>query len=75
MNRRAFLTHVSTAAAAATLPGGLRASDATRPPAWPKGKAEHCIFIWLGGGMSQIDTFDPKKRGNSKATPRASGTD
>ena len=75
MNRRAFLTHVSTAAAAATLPGRLRASDAARPPAWPKGKAEHCIFIWLGGGMSQIDTFDPKKRGNSKATPRVSGTD
>ena len=75
MNRRAFLTHVSTAAAAATLPGRLRASDAARPPAWPKGKAEHCIFIWLGGGMSQIDTFDPKQRGNSKATPRVSGTD
>jgi hypothetical protein len=26
----------------------------------PLGKAEHCIFVWLGGGMSQIDTFDPK---------------
>ncbi len=29
------------------------------------GKAEHVIFIWLGGGMSQIDTFDPKRRGSS----------
>ena len=26
----------------------------------PLGKAEHCLFIWLGGGMSQIDTFDAK---------------
>ncbi len=24
------------------------------------GKAEHCIFVWLGGGSSQIDTFDAK---------------
>jgi hypothetical protein len=33
----------------------------------PAGKAEHCIMIWLGGGMSQIDTFDAKKiRGDGK---------
>lgn len=25
-------------------------------------KAEHCIFVWLGGGMGQIDTFDPKPK-------------
>lgn len=31
------------------------------------GKAEHCIMIWLGGGMSQIDTFDPKAMGDAKA--------
>lgn len=30
------------------------------------GQAENCIFIWLGGGMSQIDTFDPKRRGDPK---------
>lgn len=32
-----------------------------------KGKAEHVISIWLGGGMGQIDTFDPKRRGDAKA--------
>lgn len=31
------------------------------------GKAEHCIMIWLGGGMAQIDTFDPKAMGDAKA--------
>jgi hypothetical protein len=31
------------------------------------GKAEHVISIWLGGGMGQIDTFDPKRRGDPKA--------
>lgn len=24
------------------------------------GKAKHVIFLWMGGGMSHIDTFDPK---------------
>jgi hypothetical protein len=74
MNRRTFLSQVATAAAASALPSVIRA-DATRMPNHPKGKAEHCIFIWLGGGMSQIDTFDPKKRGNSKVKPSVPGTD
>ncbi|MDA7598254.1 DUF1501 domain-containing protein, partial [bacterium] len=35
----------------------------------------HCIFIWLGGGMAQIDTFDPKRKGDSKASPKKSGSE
>lgn len=38
------------------------------------GKAEHCIFIWLGGGMAQVDTFDPKRLGDPRATPKVSGS-
>lgn len=64
MNRRHFLATSSLA------PLGLNASRV--PP--PKGKAEHCIMIWLGGGMSQIDTFDPKKKGSSKK-PFLTGSD
>ncbi|MCH2399827.1 MAG: DUF1501 domain-containing protein, partial [Pirellulales bacterium] len=30
------------------------------------GKAEHVISIWRGGGMGQVDTFDPKRRGDPK---------
>lgn len=29
-------------------------------------------MIWLGGGMAQIDTFDPKKIGNSKVNQAGS---
>jgi hypothetical protein len=36
-------------------------------PALIKGKAEHVISIWLGGGMAQTDTFDPKMRGDPAA--------
>ncbi|MAT14044.1 MAG: hypothetical protein CMJ46_02095 [Planctomyces sp.] len=32
----------------------------------PVGKAEHCIFVWLGGGAGQIDTWDPKRKGDPK---------
>ena len=38
------------------------------------GKAEHCIFLWLGGGMAQVDTFDPKLVGVNKGTPKKAGS-
>lgn len=59
MNRRQFLTRASLAAGALTLPR-FAGANALTPATVPLGKAEHCIFIWLGGGMSQIDTFDAK---------------
>jgi hypothetical protein len=65
MNRRDFL-----AASAALAAPPLAAAD---PPA-PRGKAEACIFVWLGGGMGQIDTFDPKARGLNKGTPKKAGS-
>ncbi|MGY8656864.1 MAG: twin-arginine translocation signal domain-containing protein, partial [Verrucomicrobiia bacterium] len=52
MNRRAFLA--TSAASCAT------ASCAVASPV--RGKAEHVISIWLGGGMGQIDSFDPKRK-------------
>lgn len=30
-----------------------------------RGKVEHVICLWLAGGMGQIDTFDPKARGDA----------
>ena len=33
---------------------------ASGPVASPAGKAQSCILIWLAGGPSHIDTFDPK---------------
>ena len=34
---------------------------------FPKGKVEHVIHIWLGGGAAQVDTWDPKAMGDAKA--------
>jgi hypothetical protein len=64
MNRREFL---ATSAGALLLPSFARAQGpvvVTAPAGLLKGKAEHVISIWLGGGMGQIDTFDPKRRGD-----------
>jgi hypothetical protein len=68
MNRRHFLQSIALAATASPLLQGAT------PIAKPKGKAEHCIFIWLGGGMAQIDTFDPKPLGDPQASPKKAGS-
>ena len=73
MNRRQFLSR--SAALAATPLAGPSLLSAATPLHVPKGRAEHCIFIWLGGGMSQLDTFDPKRRGNPRSAPKIAGSD
>jgi len=73
MNRRTFLQQTGALAGAGLAGRSLLASPT--PVHVPKGKAEHVIFLWLGGGMAQIDTFDPKQRGNSKASPKVAGSE
>ena len=64
MKRRHFL---QTSGSALLLPTTLAAAN--QEPLIT-GKAEHVISIWLGGGMGQIDTFDPKRKGDpAKKTP------
>ncbi len=63
MNRRNFLHAASSSLGMGT----LAASSSSPSLAHLGGKAEHCIMFWLGGGMAQIDTFDPKKLGDAKA--------
>jgi hypothetical protein len=67
MNRREFL---ATSGALAAAPAS--AADAKLAPV--RGKAEACIFVWLGGGMGHLDTFDPKAKGVNKGTPKKAGS-
>lgn len=60
LDRRTFL-QASAAGVAATSVAGLRAEETPL-----RGTAESCIFLWLGGGACQIDTFDPKRKGDGK---------
>jgi hypothetical protein len=59
VQRRQFIAASSSVAAASALPS---VSQAAAVPL--KGKAEHVISIWLGGGMGALDTFDPKQQGD-----------
>jgi len=52
-------------AAAARHAGAVTPAPAATAPTGVAGRAEHCIFIWLGGGMGQMDTFDPKDLGDN----------
>lgn len=67
-DRRTALKTASCIAGAEIVTGlGIRcaAADEPRPVASASaGKATSCIFIWLGGGACQIDTWDPKRIGD-----------
>lgn len=63
----------AAATVATTAFAKLGAARDERAP-WKKGKAEHCVFLWLGGGMAQIDTFDPKPLGDAKSKPTRPGS-
>ncbi|MDP6893450.1 MAG: DUF1501 domain-containing protein, partial [Verrucomicrobiota bacterium] len=63
MNRRDFLygLNASLGSVAFTSMMAQSAQAATRRgPHFPLAKAKHCIFLYMEGGPSHIDTFDPK---------------
>lgn len=64
--RRKFLVRAAQFAAATPLVNRAAAATAGKEQPAPRGKAEHCIFLWLGGGACHIDTWDPKKVGDAK---------
>ncbi len=61
MKRRQFLQSSAAITGSMIVPGVARANSVEL------GKAEHCVMLWLGGGMAQIDTFDPKEMGDAAA--------
>ena len=67
-SRRRFLKTAGFGSSA-LLASGLAFASEKKPhtKVLPLGKAEHCIFLWLGGGAAQMDTFDPKAKGDPKA--------
>jgi Protein of unknown function (DUF1501) len=63
LGRREFLakTAIASAAASASLSGWLgRLAGAAAAAADGGPRAKSCILLWMAGGPSHIDTFDPK---------------
>jgi uncharacterized protein (DUF1501 family) len=56
--RRTFLRVGGLATLGLTLPAYLKARAGSAAPA--KAKAKRCILLWMQGGPSHIDSFDPK---------------
>ena len=65
--RREFLGTSLAAGVLGALTATVVADEKPAAPPHPKGKAEHCVFLWLGGGAAQIDTWDPKAKGDPKS--------
>ena len=55
-HRRAFLQAGASSVLGLSLAGLLRANEGGRTP----GTAKSVVLLWLWGGPSQLDTFDPK---------------
>lgn len=82
LDRRRFLQQLGGGFGLTALQGTLQAEAVRQPHFAPK--AKHVIFLFLNGGMSQVDTFDPKPAltkydgqpmpGPKIRTDRASGT-
>lgn len=61
--RRNLLKIGSLSLSAAALPGLIRApaaQAASEPPTAANGKARSVIFLWMGGGVTHLESFDPK---------------
>lgn len=61
--RELMLRTAKTALGVSMLPVGsslLQAAGTSGPGTPGFGKAKHVIFLWMSGGMSHIDTWDPK---------------
>jgi hypothetical protein len=62
-SRRALLLHAAkTTLGLSVLPSFLNGADLNKPDKKPP--CERVIFLYMRGGMSQTDTFDPKEKNN-----------
>lgn len=65
--RRQFMLRTAKTALGVSLLPGLSAKmaaaekTATGPGTPGFGKAKHVIYLWMNGGMTHLDTFDPKE--------------
>ena len=71
-NRREFLHRSASLAAAGGMfgiAGGSLAAEPAKKKAAVRGRAEHCILIWLAGGACHVDTWDPKRKSTGRKDP------
>ena len=63
--RRAHIYGLGAGIGSVAFSALLAEADSDNPPKqadFPEAKAKHCIFLYMEGGPSHIDTFDPKPK-------------
>jgi hypothetical protein len=60
ISRRQFLNIGGLSVLGLTLPGFLRLRELAAATGAPAKKPVNCILLWMQGGPSHVDTFDPK---------------
>ena len=60
LSRRDLLWHGSVGVGASMLPGLVQAGGSSGFVPSETKKAESVIFLWMGGGVTQFESFDPK---------------
>ena len=68
LSRRKFAERTATAALGLSL---LPTMDEAIAAAAAKSKAKHCIYIYMAGGMTHLDTFDPKPGAETQGQTQA----
>src|SRR6516225_8245102 len=72
VNRRGFLRRLAAGSAAVA---GIRWSDYLSAFAGELKKQNRaCILLWMSGGPSQFETFDPKPGASTQGPTKAIGT-
>src|SRR5262249_52623849 len=72
VSRRGFLRRTAGGAAAVA---GLRWADCFNASAGERRRQDRaCILLWMAGGPSQFETFDPKPGAETQGPTRAIGT-
>src|SRR5262245_56914973 len=60
LSRRDLLRIGPLGIAATLLPSGVSPAAAALPPRARSGRARSVILLWMAGGVTHIDSFDPK---------------
>src|SRR3954467_12072014 len=60
ISRRDLLRRAGAGFGLIGLAGALQAADKLQPSGQPPARAKRIIFLFMNGGPSHVDTFDPK---------------
>lgn len=74
LSRRSFVERTAATALGLSLVPSMDEAIAAAAAAGSGGKAKHVIYLYMAGGMSHVDTFDPKPGAETQGQTKAIDT-